>query len=369
LVSIVAEHVLAVLSTQDEPLKDDDIVAVTEAVVAKAEGNYADISHIAQDIRAKFGDAQVGLVFPILSRNRFLNILKGIAAGASHVHVLLSYPHDEVGNPIMDVDKLDDVTDSLGGKMVSAAQFRAVAGAHSHGFTGVDYVELYESVGENVSVHFSNDPRDILKLTKHVLVSEIHNRARTRNRLLKAGAKKVYTLSDILSAPVDGSGHNPDFGVLGSNLSSGTTLKLFPARAPQFVSALRDKFYEKTGTRPEIIVYGDGAFKDPLHGIWELADPVVSPGFTPRLSMTPNEIKIKLVADDALADLRGEAKRTALLAIIEEKKQNPNAYREGTTPRIYADLVGSLCDLMGGSGDKGTPVILVRGYFDDYSVE
>jgi hypothetical protein len=360
---------MAVLARDNSQLREDDVVAVTEAIVAKAEGNYAKIDDVATDVKAKFGDAEVGLVFPILSRNRFLNILRGIAAGAKQVHILLSYPHDEVGNPIMDFEKIDEVTDALGGKMVSATQFREVAGAYSHGFTGVDYVDLYEQAGENVSVYFSNDPRDILKYTKHVLVAEIHNRQRTRARLLKAGAKAVYTLSDILSKSVNGSGCNPDYGVLGSNLASGDTLKLFPARAPQFVAALRKKFLEVAGTQPEIIVYGDGAFKDPLHGIWELADPVVSPGFTPRLSHTPTEIKMKLVADGALAELTGEAKRAAMLKIIGDKRENPDAYREGTTPRIYADLIGSLCDLIGGSGDKGTPVVLVRGYFDDYAAE
>jgi F420-0:gamma-glutamyl ligase len=369
LVSIVTSHVTQVLEAENAKLSENDIVAVTEAIVAKAENNYAKTSDIADDIKAKFGDAEIGLVYPILSRNRFLNILKGIAAGAKKVHILLSYPHDEVGNPIMDIEMLDEVTDKLQGKMVTASEFKAAAGEYLHTFTGVDYVDLYKSVGENITVHFSNDPRDILKLTKNVLVAEIHSRHRTKARLEKAGAEKVLTLSDILSTSVNGSGFNPDHGVLGSNLSTEDTLKLFPAKAQDFVNAVQAKLHEKTGTKPEVMVYGDGAFKDPVCGIWELADPVVSPGHTERLGKQPMEIKIKLMADAVFGDLRGEEKRDAVTKLIKAKNASPDAYREGTTPRVYADLIGSLCDLMGGSGDKGTPVIILRGYFDDYSTE
>ena len=369
LASIVTQHVTQVLDEQKLTLNENDIIAVTEAIVAKTENNFATTADIAADVKSKFGDNEIGLVYPMPSRNRFLNILKGIAAGAKKVYILLSYPHDEVGNPIMDIDKLDDVTDKLQNKMVTAAQFQEVAGVYKHHFTGVDYVELYESISDKISVYFSNDPRDILKLTKNVLVGEIHTRNRTKARLLKAGAEKVFTLSDILSQSVNGSGFNPQYGVLGSNLSTEDKLKLFPAKAPEFVQAVQDSLKEKTGVAPEVMVYGDGAFKDPVCGIWELADPVVSPGYTKRLGEQPTEIKMKFVADAVFGDLQGDEKRKAVSDLIKNKKSSPDAYREGTTPRVYADLVGSLCDLMGGSGDKGTPVMFIRGYFDDYTAE
>jgi len=369
LIDIVVQHVLQVVEAQGSKLSENDIVAVTEGIVAKAEGNFCKIIDIADDVRAKFGDTEIGLVYPITSRNRFLNILKGVAQGAKKVHILLSYPHDEVGNPSMDINILDEVNDKLQNRMVTAEEFRAVAGIYKLIFTGIDYVELFENAGDNISVYFSNDPRDILKLTKNVLVAEIHNRNRTKARLLKAGAEKVFTLSDILSTSVNGSGFNSLYGVLGSNLSSDDVLKLFPNKADEFVNAVQARFKEKTGISPEVMVYGDGAFKDPVCGIWELADPVVSPGYTERLGGQPTEIKMKLVADAVYGNLKGEEKREAVTKLIKSKTENPDAYREGTTPRIYADLIGSLCDLMGGSGDKGTPVILVRGYFDDYTVE
>jgi len=370
LVSITADHVIKVTELEGKPLKDGDIIGVTEGIVAKAEGNFATCDHIATDVRSKFGDEEIGLVFPMLSRNRFLNILKGISRGAKKLHVLLNYPNDEVGNPVMDIDILDDVRDKLGGKMATADEFYAACGgAYKHVFTDVDYVELYKTAGNNISIYFSTDPRDILKLTKHLIVGEIHSRNSTKNRLLRAGAAKVYTLSDIMSKSVDGSGYNENYGVLGSNLSTENTLKLFPGKAKEFVHSLQSHMYKKTGARPEVLVYGDGAFKDPICGIWELADPVVSPGFTQGLGGQPMEIKIKFVADNAFGGLKGDEKQKAITQAIKEKHQNPDAYREGTTPRLYADLVGSLCDLMGGSGDKGTPVILVRGYFDDFSAE
>ena len=367
LVEIVADHILKV--TEAAPLASSDVIAVTEAIVAKAEGNFASVNDIATDVRAKFGGAEVGLVYPMFSRNRFINILRGIAAGVKKLHVLLSFPHDEVGNPILDINRLDEILDALPPGMVSAAQFKAAAGDYSHPFTGVDYLKLYEEAGDNISIYLSNDPRDILKLTPNVLVGEIHNRFVTKSRLEKAGAKTIYTLSDVLSQSVNGSGYNPEYGVLGSNLSSEDVLKLYPARAPEFVKNLQNRLNEKTGARPEIMVYGDGAFKDPVCGIWELADPVVSPGYTARLGERPHEIKIKLVADTMASGLTGEEKRKAVAEMIKSKADNPDAFREGTTPRVYADLLGSLCDLMGGSGDKGTPVVLVRGYFDDYTAE
>jgi len=369
LVDIVSKHILAVAKENGGDLRADDIVAVTEAVVAKAEKNFADVSDIAADVQKKFGDEEIGLVYPILSRNRFLNILKGVAMHGRKVHILMSYPNDEVGNPIMDIEKLDEANDKIRGRMVMADEFQAVAGVYKHNFTDVDYVKLYEEAGDNVRIYFSNDPRDILKLTKNVLVAEIHNRERTKIRLVKAGAKKAFTLSDILSASVNGSGFNPQYGVLGSNLSTETTLKLFPAKAREFVDAVQSRLKEAAGVAPEVLVYGDGAFKDPVCGIWELADPVVSPGYTKKLGGRASEIKMKLVADAVFGDLRGEEKRAAVVQLVKTKNASPEAYREGTTPRMYADLVGSLCDLMGGSGDKGTPVVFIRGYFDDYATE
>jgi len=370
LVTIVADHVVRVTEADGKPLQNGDIIGVTEAIVAKAEGNFAKCSDIADDVRVKFGNEEIGLVYPMLSRNRFLNILKGISQGAEKLHVLLSYPHDEVGNPVMDIDKIDEVRDKLGDRMVTAKEFQEACGEiYKHRFTGVDYVDIYENAGDNISIYFSNDPRDILKLTKNVLVGEIHTRDHTKARLEKAGAAKIYTLSDILSTGINGSGYNADYGVLGSNLSTDNTLKLFPGKAHEFVYAVQARLHELTGATPEVLVYGDGAFKDPVCGIWELADPVVSPGYTERLGGQPTEIKIKFVADNVFGDLQGKEKTQAVAKAIKEKHNNPNAYREGTTPRIYADLVGSLCDLMGGSGDKGTPVMLIRGYFDDFSTE
>ena len=367
LVDMVAEHVLQVTKTAS--LTSSDVIAVTEAIVAKAEGNFCTINDIADDVRAKFGDTEVGLVYPMLSRNRFINILKGISAGVKKLHVLLSFPYDEVGNPIMDINRLDEITDALPPGMVSATDFTAVAGNFAHPFTGVNYLRLYQEAGDNISIYLSNDPREILKLTPHVLVGEIHNCFITRSRLLKSGAKTVYTLSDILSKSVNGSGFNTEYGVLGSNLSTEDTLKLYPNNSPVFVKNLRARLKEKTGVAPEVMVYGDGAFKDPVCGIWELADPVVSPGYTPRLGGRPDEVKIKLVADTVAGGLSSEEKRQAVTRMIKSKADNPDIFRDGTTPRVYADLLGSLCDLMGGSGDKGTPVVLVRGYFDDYTVE
>jgi len=372
LVNITVDYVSKVLKEQNSKLQPTDIVAVTEAIVAKSEGNFATITDISMDIIEKFGDAEIGLVYPIVSRNRFLNILKGVALGAKKVHLLLSYPHDEVGNPVMDLERLDDVMDKFQNRLTTAEEFREVAGEYKLFFTGVDYVELYKSVGDNVEVYFGNDPRDLLKITKNILIGEIHNRDKTKARLKKAGAEKIYTLSDILNKSINGSGFNSLYGVLGSNLSTGEILKLFPNNAPNFVNQLQARFKEKTGVAPEVLVYGDGAFKDPVCGIWELADPVVSPGHTERLKNQPSEIKLKFVADSYSqedSNTSAEDKEEVVRNAIKEKQNNPDAYREGTTPRVYADLVGSLCDLMGGSGDKGTPVILVRGYFDDYTVE
>lgn len=367
---IVAEYVSKAAKAEGFSLRENDIVAVTEAVVAKSQGNYADLDQLAADIRQKYPEGQIGVVFPILSRNRFINILKAIVKGSEEVFVLLSYPSDEVGNPIMDIEQLDEINDRLKALPpgpVPMDKFREITGEFKHPFTGTDCASLYQSVG--AKVYFSNDPRDILRLTPYVLAADIHTRFLTQKRLKKAKAERVYTLSDILNKSVNGSGFNPEYGVLGSNLASDSRLKLFPRDCDAFVLEVQKQLEIKTGVKPEVMIYGDGAFKDPVCGIWELADPVVSPGYTSGLKGQPNEIKMKLVADTQLQGLTSEEKEKAIKEIIRQKDENAGADREGTTPRRYADLVGSLCDLMGGSGDKGTPVMLIQGYFDSYADE
>ncbi|SBW05892.1 conserved hypothetical protein [uncultured delta proteobacterium] len=368
LAGMVADALFDVARANNLTLRETDVVGVTEALVAKSQGNFASIDAIAADIRKKFPGGEVGVVFPILSRNRFLNILKGISRGAEKVHVLLQYPCDEVGNPLMNPEDVDALFDS-GETLFTGAGFKKATGNYCHPFTGVDYISLYQEAGGNIDVHVASDPRRILDLTAHVLVAEIHTRQMTKNRLLKAGAATVYTLSDVLAEPENGSGYNPQFGVLGSNLSGEGVLKLFPRDSDDFVRAVRARIARKCGVAPEVLVYGDGAFKDPLAGIWELADPVVSPAYTDGLKGRPREIKIKLVAD-GLAGTMGSAEKTAAITEMIREKNN-NADKEcvsaGTTPRNYVDLLGSLCDLISGSGDKGTPVVLIQGYFDDYS--
>ncbi|MCL2398483.1 MAG: coenzyme F420-0:L-glutamate ligase [Defluviitaleaceae bacterium] len=368
LAKIVADYVVDAANAEGFSLHNNDIVAVTEAIVAKSQGNYATLDQAATDIRQKYPDGQVGVVFPILSRNRFLNILKSIVLGAKEVFVLLSYPSDEVGNPIMDVQQIDEIMDklkTLPSGPIPAGKFREIAGDFKHPFTGADYIELYESVG--AKVYFSTDPRDILQLTPHVLAADIHTRFLTQNRLKKAGAKTVYALSDILSQSIEGSGFNPDYGLIGSNLSTSDKLKLFPRDCDAFVLDVQKQLEARTGVKLEVMVYGDGAFKDPVCGIWELADPVVSPGFTPGLKGQPNEIKMKMVADTQLQGLSKDEQEKAIKEIIQQKEAGTNSSKEGTTPRRYTDLLGSLCDLMSGSGDKGTPVVLIQGYFDSYA--
>ncbi|MDR1689813.1 MAG: coenzyme F420-0:L-glutamate ligase [Clostridiales bacterium] len=365
LAEIVAQSVVNACEAENFTLKDTDVIGITEAIVARAQGNYATIYDIAEDISQKFGNDEIGLVFPIMSRNRFLNILKGIAKGAKKVYVLLKYPNDEVGNPIIGYENYAD-SDISG--LIGGVEFKQKSNGFTHPFTGIDYIGLYENAAPNISVYLSDNAADILKLTKNVLVCEIHSRFLTQKRLLKLGAQKVFTLSDILSSPVGTSGYNPDYGVLGSNLANDEKLKLFPKDCNLFVKSVREKFIEKTNAAPEILVYGDGAFKDPAAGIWELADPVVSPAHTERLSGRPDEIKLKYVADNMLGSLSPEEKQEAVTKVIKEKRTYENL-SEGTTPRIYADLLGSLCDLVSGSGDKGTPVVLIQGYFDDYSAE
>ena len=367
LADIVADSVVKTVKSEGITLNSKDVIGITEAIVAKSQGNFASLDDIAEDLKLKFPSGEVGLVFPILSRNRFLNILKGIARGMDKVYVLLQFPQDEVGNPIMEISTLDDIEDQLVDTPISGKDFKRIAQDYVHPFTGINYIDLYAAVGDNIEIYVSDDPRDILKLTPNVLVGEIHNRFRTKNRLIKAGAQNVYTLSDVLAAPINGSGYNPEYGVLGSNLDTKESLKLFPKDCDVFVQQVREKIAEQTGVAPEILVYGDGAFKDPHCGIWELADPVVSPAYTDHLGGQPNEIKLKYVSENVFGGLSNDAKREAITEMIKEKHQTKNEYAEGTTPRKYSDLLGSLCDLMSGSGDKGTPVILIQGYFDDYS--
>ena len=367
---IVADSLHKAMRSQSLNLKTTDVVGITEALIAKAQGNFASIDDVAADIRGKFPGGEFGLVFPICSRNRFLNILKGISRGAKKVHVLLQYPNDEVGNPIMSPEDVDRLFDS-GKNFFSAAEFKKIIGRYDHPFTGIDYIDLYEKAGDNLEIYLSNDPRRILELTKNVLVGEIHTRERTRRRLENAGATTVYTLSDVLSTPVGDSGFNPEYGILGSNLSTREQLKLFPRDCDSVVAEIRAKIAEKCGVTPEVFIYGDGAFKDPQAGIWELADPVVSPGFTEGLKGRPSEIKIKYVAENIFSGISGVEKTAAVTEMIRDKHKDKGKElpSEGTTPRNYVDLLGSLCDLISGSGDKGTPVVLVQGYFDDYSTE
>lgn len=373
LIDIIVDHVLT--ATAHHPLQSDDIIGVTEGIVAKAEQNFASIDHIATHIAEIFPQdttESVALVFPMFSRNRFFNILKGIAKGVKHLHVILPFPYDEVGNPIIDVRNPANFTivEDIGKALTSVTNFVARSqGPHKHEFTGVDYLELYQSAGDNITLHLTCDPSQAFTLTEHIIVGEIHKKDLTAAKLkAKNPAAKVITLSDILNKPINGSGFNKKYGVLGSNLSTGTTLKLFPDKSQEFVEEVQARLQKATGAAPEVMVFGDGAFKDPTQGIWELADPVVSPGYTPRLGQSPDEIKLKFVSDNDFAHLSGEEKTAAIKAAIANKKDN-TAFREGTTPRIFADLVGSLCDLISGSGDKGTPVVLIRGYFDDLSVD
>lgn len=371
--NIVVDSLLEATEQHNIKLNNSDVVCITEAIVAKAQGNYVSSDDIASDVAAAFPDGTVGVVFPILSRNRFLGILKGIVKGASkRVIILLEYPSDEVGNPSMDISALDDLNERvLDGEVnlpIKAAEFRKLVGSFSHPFTGVDYTALYEGMGSHIEVYFSRDARDILRHTKNIIICEVHKREHTRARLMRSGAEKVLTLAELCTTPGEEGGYNPEVGLLGSNLAGEGRLKLFPREGNTFVASIQSLLREKTGVAPEVMIYGDGAFKDPAHGIWELADPTVSPGHTPRLAGQPNEIKLKYVSDNLFSALSGEAKREAVIKMIREKPPVAQ-HSEGTTPRKISDLLGSLCDLMSGSGDKGTPVVLVQGYFDDYSVE
>ena len=372
---IVVDSVLACSEAEGSPVRDRDIVAVTEAVVARAQGNYATIGQIAQDVAAKFPSGEISLVFPILSRNRFAICLRGIASGLRKIHLVLSYPGDEVGNNLFDPARLLDSEVDPWRDTLDEAAYRAAFGYELHPFTGVDYVRYYLDLvrerGCEADVHFTNHVERALDYAQDVLVCDIHTREKSKRALRKAGARTVYGLDDILSAPVDGSGYNPRYGLLGSNKATEDKVKLFPRDPQPVVDAIRAGILAATGKEIEAMVYGDGAFKDPVGKIWELADPVVSPAFTPGLAGTPNELKLKYLADNQFAGLSGEALASAIRGRILEKGADLKGSMEsqGTTPRRLADLVGSLCDLTSGSGDKGTPIVWIQGYFDTYATE
>ncbi|NLK43816.1 MAG: F420-0--gamma-glutamyl ligase [Tissierellia bacterium] len=370
LVNIVVDSLLKAAASENFQIRDRDVLGITESLLARAQGNYASIEAISEDIKNKF-PSTIGLVFPILSRNRFSIILKGIISSGRKVVLLLSYPSDEVGNHLMDVDKMDELNINPYTDIMTESDYRRLFGDKVvHPFTGVDYVDIYKNIGkENIEIIFSNNPRTILDYTKDVLVANVHERQRTKRILKQAGANIVLGLDDILSGPIDGSGYNPDYGLLGSNLATSTELKLFPRDCQPFVEKVQERIKEETGKNVEVMIYGDGAFKDPVGRIWELADPVVSPGYTKGLEGTPNELKLKYIVDTELSDLSGEEVVDAVIKKINSKESNlvEKSDALGTTPRRLTDLLGSLCDLVSGSGDKGTPVVLVQGYFDNYA--
>ena len=377
LVEIVTGSVVEAMNVEGLVPRDRDVVCMTEAIVARAQGNYASVDNIATDVRNKFGGETVGVIFPILSRNRFAICLSGIAKGCKKVVLMLSYPSDEVGNHLVDLDKLDEKGINPYTDVLSEAQWRELFGYPKHTFTGVDYVDYYSNLiresGAEVEVVFANDCRSVLKYTKNVLNCDIHTRARTKRLLKAAGAEKVYGLDEIMAESVEGSGFNARYGLLGSNKSSEDTVKLFPREECQkTVEDIQSRLLEITGKHIEVMVYGDGAFKDPVGKIWELADPVVSPAYTPGLEGTPNELKLKYLADNDFSALSGEALQEAIKKKIMQKDGSSlvgNMVSQGTTPRRLTDLIGSLCDLTSGSGDKGTPIVYIQGYFDNYTNE
>ena len=375
LVEIVSDSILAAIDEDGLTPRDRDVVAMTEAIVARAQGNYADVDAIAEDVRQKLGGETIGVIFPILSRNRFAICLRGIAKGAKKVILMLSYPSDEVGNHLVDWDLMDEKGVNPYSDVLTLEKYRELFGVIKHPFTGVDYVEYYSNLiresGAEVEVVFANDPRAVLAYTKNVLNCDIHTRARTKRLLRAAGAERVCGLDDILNAPVNGSGYNEKYGLMGSNKSTEDTVKLFPRDCQPLVEAIQARLLERTGKHMEVMVYGDGAFKDPVGKIWELADPVVSPAYTAGLEGTPNELKLKYLADNQFAHLSGEALRQAIKEQIQKKDGSlvGNMASEGTTPRRLTDLIGSLCDLTSGSGDKGTPFVYIQGYFDNYTTE
>ncbi len=376
LAKIVTDSVLEAAKAEGYEIRNRDIVAMTEAIVARAQGNYATVDDIAADVRAKFGEnATVGVIFPILSRNRFSVCLAGIAKGAKKIVLMLSYPADEVGNHLVSIDALDEKGIDPYKDVLDLEKYRACFGYEKHPFTGVDYVEFYDQLvranGAECEFVFANDPRAILPYTDKVLNCDIHTRQRTKRLLKAAGATAVYGMDEILTAPVNGSGYNEQYGLLGSNKATETQVKLFPRECQSLVEDIQANIFKATGKLVEVMVYGDGAFKDPVGKIWELADPVVSPAYTAGLEGTPNELKLKYLADNDFADLSGEALKDAIREKIKEKDGNlvGQMVSEGTTPRRLTDLIGSLCDLTSGSGDKGTPIVFIQGYFDNYTTD
>ena len=373
LAAIVTDSVLEAARCEGFELRDRDVISITESIVARAQGNYASVEDIAADVRAKLGGGTVGVIFPILSRNRFAICLRGIAMGAKKIVLMLSYPSDEVGNELVSLDKIDAAGINPYSDVLSLERYRELFGENKHEFTGVDYVEYYgdliRSCGAEVEIVFANQAKAILNYTDCVLNCDIHTRARTKRILLEAGAKTVCSLDDIMTASVNGSGCNEKYGLLGSNKSTEDKVKLFPRECRDLVLDIQSRILKVTGKHVEVMVYGDGAFKDPKGKIWELADPVVSPAFTDGLIGTPNELKLKYLADNDYKDLSGEALKEAISASIRAKSGSlvGNMAAQGTTPRQLTDLIGSLCDLTSGSGDKGTPVVLVQGYFDNYT--
>ena len=375
LAEIVTGSVLEAVNDGAFSVRDRDVVAMTEAIVARAQGNYASVDDIAADVKAKLGGETIGVIFPILSRNRFAICLRGIAKGAKKVVLMLSYPSDEVGNHLIDEDVMDEKGVDPYKDVLSLERYRELFGYTTHPFTGVDYVDYYSNLiresGAEVEVIFANDPRAILGYTKNVLACDIHTRARTKRRLVAAGAEKVFCLDEIMTAPINGSGYNEKYGLLGSNKSTEDKVKLFPRPCQDLVKEVQDRLLKATGKHVEVMVYGDGAFKDPVGKIWELADPVVSPAYTAGLEGTPNELKLKYLADNDFAALSGEALREAIKGEIKKKDGSlvGKMAAQDTTPRRLTDLIGSLCDLTSGSGDKGTPIVYIQGYFDNYTTE
>ncbi|MBO5439256.1 MAG: coenzyme F420-0:L-glutamate ligase [Clostridia bacterium] len=375
LIDIVTNSVLEASKDAKFDIQNRDVVAMTEAIVARAQGNYATVDDIAADVKAKFGGDTVGVIFPILSRNRFAICLRGIAKGCKKVVLMLSYPSDEVGNHLISIDMMDEKGVDPYKDVLDLKTYRELFGYEKHPFTGVDYVEYYEKLikdcGAEVEIIFANDPRAILSYTKNVLNCDIHSRFRTKRLLKKAGVEINYGLDEILNAPVNGSGYNKEYGLLGSNKATEDKVKLFPRDCQALVEDIQKKLYEATGKVVEVMVYGDGAFKDPVGKIWELADPIVSPAYTAGLEGTPNELKLKYLADNDFANLSGDALKEAIKKEITKKDDNlvGKMASEGTTPRRLTDLIGSLCDLTSGSGDKGTPIVYIQGYFDNYTTE
>ncbi len=371
--AIVAQSIVKASEAEGFAIRDRDVAAITESVVARAQGNYASIDDIASDIHAKFGDDTIGVIFPILSRNRFAVCLRGIAKGAGKIVLMLSYPSDEVGNHLVDIDLLDEKGVNPWTDVLTLKQFRELFGCIKHSFTGMDYIDYYKSLVEEFGIEceviFSNNPRTILDHTKSVLVCDIHTRTRTKRILRANGGQKIYSLDEILSSPVNGSGYNSEYGLLGSNKATEDTIKLFPRDCRQLVEKIQADLRQRTGKTVEVMVYGDGAFKDPVGKIWELADPVVSPGYTSGLEGTPNEVKLKYLADNDFKDLRGDELKKAIAEYIKNKNSHlvGEMVSQGTTPRRLTDLIGSLCDLTSGSGDKGTPIVYIQGYFDNFA--